>query len=155
MKKTRIIKIIKQSNTNKYDAMIILPIIPFNFSKTSIKLLKKLLSDSFSTPLKILKKKENEIVKHITQSINDIKIKRNFNLLINDEIIKISNMHHLHTFNNDTDGDLTNNVQQEKTNIDNYLKDFKDNIKELKFSAQITHLIFEYEILFINNDDNQ
>jgi hypothetical protein len=47
------------------------------------------------TPKKILKKKEFEKIESLSSSINDIEVKINFNILINDELIKISDYHQL------------------------------------------------------------
>jgi hypothetical protein len=134
MKKTRIIKIIQQTKSNDFNGMIIIPITPLNFTNHSIRFVKEILNESFSTPKKIIKKKENEIIEQITTSINVIEIYRNFNILISDQMINISETHLL---SND-----------EKLNIENYLKDFKDKIKSSNISSQFTHLIFEYNITF-------
>jgi hypothetical protein len=64
--------------------------------------------------------------------MKDIKIKRNFNILINDELIEITQMHE--------------NLDNEEVNIENYLKDLTNQIKNFKFSTKLTYLIFEYDI---------
>jgi len=131
---------LKVNNLNEYYALIILPVKPNNFTIRSIKFLKEILNESFATPKKILKKKEYEILDLITNNPCELIIKRNFNLLINDQFINISDMVHI---SND-----------EKLNIENYLKDIKDKIKTLNLSGKYTDLIFEYNISYINKENS-
>jgi hypothetical protein len=135
MKKTKILKIIKQINPQEYNGMIIIPLIPFTFTTRSTKLFKNVLHELLATQKKILKKKELEILEHYSLTMKDIKIKRNFNILINDELVEITQMHE--------------NLDNEEVNIENYLKDLTNQIKNFKFSTKLTYLIFEYDIKHI------
>jgi hypothetical protein len=132
MKKTKILKIIKQINPQEYNGMIIIPLIPFTLTTRSTKLFKNVLHELLATQKKILKKKELEILEHFSLTMKDIKIKRNFNILINDELVEITQMHE--------------NLDNEEVNIENYLKDLTNQIKNFKFSTKLTYLIFEYDI---------
>ena len=130
----------KVNNSNEYYALIILPVKPNNFTLRSIKFLTEILYESFSTPKKILKKKEYEILDLITNNPSELIIKRNFNILMNDQLTNISEMEQI---SND-----------EKINIDNYLKDFKYKIITLNFLGKYTDLIFEYNISYINKENS-
>jgi hypothetical protein len=132
MKKTKKLKIIKQINPQEYNGMIIIPLIPFTLTTRSTKLFKNVLHELLATQKKILKKKELEILEHFSLTMKDIKIKRNFNILINDELVEITQMHE--------------NLDNEEVNIENYLKDLTNQIKNFKFSTKLTYLIFEYDI---------
>jgi hypothetical protein len=134
MKKTKIIKIIKQTKSQEYNAMIIIPLTPFTFTSRSSKLFKKILIELLGTSKKILKKKEVEIIEHLSLINNDVKITRSFNILINDELIEITPSHEL--------------LEDEDLNIDNYVKDLINQIKTNKFSTKLTYLIFEYNITY-------
>jgi len=134
MKKTKIIKIIKQTKSQEYNAMIIIPLTPFTFTSRSSKLFKKILIELLGTSKKILKKKEVEIIEHLSLINNDVKITRSFNILINDELIEITPSHEL--------------LEDEDINIDNYVKDLINQIKTNKFSTKLTYLIFEYNITY-------
>lgn len=139
MKKTRIIKFIKQINFQEYNANIIIPLTPISFSTRSAKHLKEILHELLSTQKKILKKKEKEIIEQINSNMKDIILKRNFNILINDELIEITLMHEV--------------LDNEEINIENYLKDLINQIKILKISTKLTYLIFEYNITFKVNSN--
>lgn len=139
MKRTRIIKYIKQINYQEYNAMIIIPLTPIAFSSRSIKQLKEILHELIGTKKKLLKKKEKEIIEQINSSMTEIELKRNFNILINDEEIEISTMHVV--------------SENEELNIENYLKDLSNRIKILKISTKLTYLIFEYKITFKNEEN--
>jgi predicted methyltransferase len=139
MKKTRILKYIKQINPQEYNATIIIPLTPITFSSRSIKQLKEILIELLATQKKILKKKEKEIMEQIISNMKELVLKRNFNILINDELIEITPMHEV--------------LDNEQINIDNYYKDIVNRIKILKISTKLTYLIFEYNIKFILEDN--
>jgi hypothetical protein len=134
MKKTRIIKFIKQINFQEYNANIIIPLKPISFSTRSAKHLKEILHELLATQKKILKKKEKEIMEQINSNMKDVVLKRNFNIIINDELIEITSMHEV--------------LDNEEINMENYLKDLINRIKILKISTKITYLIFEYNVTF-------
>jgi hypothetical protein len=135
MRKTRIVKIIKELNTYEYNVTIIIPLIPISISSFTVKELKKILNELLSKPKNILKKKESKIFDGITSSSKDVnvEIKRNFNILVNDYIIKISESHLV--------------LDDEKINIENYLKDYSLKYKNFKYAKNISSLFFEYNFL--------
>ena len=136
MKKTRIIKIIKEINHKEYNGMIIVPLTPFTFTSRSSKQFKNILNELLGTSKNILKKKESQIIEHLTSNIDEVELTRNFNILINDEQIEITPIHEV--------------LDNEEINIDNYLKDLTNQIKTNKFSTKLTYLIFEYNIKYKN-----
>lgn len=137
MKRTRIVKYYKRTNLNEYEGSIIVSINPFNFTIRSTKILENILNDLLITSKKILKKKEKSLIESISSSLKDIEIKRNFNIVFNE-------------FNYVPVSDYYLVLDNEKSNIDIYLKDYKDKIKHSDIKGELTQLIFEYKITFKN-----
>jgi hypothetical protein len=133
MKKTKIIKIIQIITPQECKAMIFIPLTPLSINSRSTKPLIKLFNDLIGTPIKILKKKEIEILNNFNVTLNNVKIKRIFNILVNDVSIQIVKMH-----------DIENNEEQ---NINNYLKEIMNQSSILKYSTTDA-FIFEYNIQF-------
>jgi hypothetical protein len=113
--------------------MIIVPLTTLSFTSRSTKPLKKLFNDLIGSPIKILKKKEKDILNNLSITLDDVKIKRSFNILINDVSINIVKMH-----------DVESNEQE---NINNYLKDVMTHTSNYK-QTMIDGFIFEYNITF-------
>lgn len=133
MKKTQIIKIIQKISSQECKAMIFIPLIPLSINSRSTKPLKFLFNDLIGTQIKILKKKEKDILNNLNVTIDDVKIKRNLNILVNDVSIQIIKMQ-----------DIGNN---EEENINLYLKELMNQSSNLKYS-KIDAFIFEYHIQF-------
>jgi hypothetical protein len=133
MKKTQIIKIIQKITPQECKAMIFIPLIPLSINSRSTKPLKILFNDLIGTQIKILKKKEKDILNNLNVTIDDVKIKRNLNILVNDVSIQIIKMQ-----------DIGNN---EEENINLYLKELMNQSSNLKYS-KIDAFIFEYHIQF-------
>jgi hypothetical protein len=133
MKKTQIKIIIQKITPQDCKAMIIIPLTPLSFTSRSTKPLKKLFNDLIGTPIKILKKKEKDLLNNFNVTLDDVKIKRNFNILINDTSINIVKMH-----------DVENN---EEENINNYMKEIMPHTSNYK-QTMIDGFIFEYNIQF-------
>lgn len=134
MKKTRIINYILQQNLHEYKGIIIIPIIPINFNLRSVKKIEEFLYESLSAKKKVIKKKEKEIFEILTTSTDELEIKRSFNVLIDDHwTLKIS--------------DFYSNIDDEKSNIEKYSKDYKNSVKNNNILGKLTHFIFKYEIL--------
>lgn len=135
MKRSRIIKIFYKLNPQEYFASIIIPITPI-YSNRATKPLKNILNILLTKP-KLLNKKEEEIFQKISLS-KDIKIKRNFNILIHDELFLITENHDIET------GTIYS---------DTYLKDFNQKIKDFNIPFEIAHIIFNYEILLKSQEE--
>jgi hypothetical protein len=133
MKKNRIIKIIKQINSHEYNATIIIPLSQILFTSYSIKELKEILNKLLSKPKNILKKKESELISEIVSQDIEVEILRSFNILVNEYVIEISKQHLI--------------SDEEKTNIDNYLKDYALKYKTYKYAKTFSYIFFEYNFL--------
>lgn len=135
IKRTQILTII-EPHTSQYQAMIIIPITPLSFNDQSTKDLKNILKFLLIEPKKYLNKKEEGIYQQISSNHSEINVLRNFNLLVNKQLINISEM------------DTLNNTQ----NFDSYLKLYQEKTNKLKFTVKYTHIIFKYSInLHIQN----
>lgn len=138
MKKTRITNFIKNIDINEYRGTIIIPIIPINFTQRSIKTLTVYLNELLLSSKSALKKREDKLIHQLTSISSDIEVKRNFNLIINNEIIQISDMH---------------KITDQNKHLDQYVNDFSDKIKSFRISVKFTHLFFEYK-LTLKREDN-
>jgi len=149
MKKTKILKIFPDLSHDSVvnNGYVIIPHSPLSLSasKKNIDFLKTMLTDLLLTPKQILKLKEQDLL-----SISkkwDLEVKRDFNILAGDTLINISNFDNCHIG--------LNNNDIEKTNVDKYLKDYANKIKNYSDKFKFSYLIFNYNIKKVNVKTNQ
>lgn len=127
--------LIKKISSHEYLATIIISIKPINFNhfeenySQKENLIKVLLSLE-----NVLKIKEEKMILFLAPYYwLKLDLKRNFNLLINNKLIS-----EIHTFQNDQNRDL-----------EQFLNNLTKQIEVIKLSGRITHIVFEYKINFL------
>jgi len=153
MKKNRIIKIITPptqlndpaSTLSSYTATIIIPHIPLPLAVSSKTMLETMLKDLLVSPKRILKVKEENLVMLINPNAENYEIKRNFNILVDDTLMKISDMENC----------LNLSDELEKKNIKKYLKDYSIKMKNLNKTYNYSHLVFNYLINELKVPDDE
>jgi len=118
----------------EYYALIYIPVRPNNFDLITLNFVEEILIEYLITNPKIFKEKEKELFDLITNKPEKWTIKRNFNLRMNDKLINISKMHNI--------------SEDENLNIEQYLKDFENKIKNIDSYSNFTNLAFAYSIKY-------
>jgi hypothetical protein len=143
IKINHIINYIKEINPNEFKALIIISVNPFYFTSHSISLLEELLNKILNSPSKILKKKEKEMITPFDLLLDNAEIKRNLSLTFDDHSEIISESHLM--------------SKNEKLSVKFYIEDYKNKLNSSNNVGirQIKNLIFQYEIKFIDKDENK
>jgi len=143
IKKTKILKLINYKEINekeqKFSAMIIIPHIELPLNLRSGETLKKILNQSLLKPKQILKKHEKSFLYYLKNNPfkQEYIIKRNFSLLVDGLIIKITDFKLC---------EIKYNEELEKEMIELYLNDYFKNLENIKIKSFYSNIIFNYEI---------
>jgi len=141
MKKTKIIKIISQTNDNyqSYNATIIVPHNELALNLKTMDTLQKMLKSLLLKPKNLLNKHENKLITYIKNYplTNEYFVKRSFNLLVDDLSIKITDF---------TPCEIKYNEITEKQMFQQYLDDYIKILDLIKSRNFYSKLIFNYKI---------